>query len=285
MFLLRLLLLFFLSVWTCLTGEETQYISAQCFRNCADHIVDPQTPLDITEIIEGDIIYVEASVLYYFFDIYYPVITRPFILITHSSDLSIPGKYAPFLNDNKIIAWFGQNLDAYKHQKLHPIPIGLNLEQSGKSELIDQAKEQAIGMALERKYLLYVNFSIGTNPNVRRKPFEMFSKQPYAFTPSSREFVDYLQDLSQAKFVLSPPGGGLDCYRTWEALYMGAIPIVKSSSLNPLYKDLPIVVVENWDEITEEFLSAKYQEIQTQTFDWEKLSPNYWQALIRSIHP
>ena len=44
------------------------------------------------------------------------------------------------------------------------------------------------------------------------------------------------------KFILSPPGAGFDCHRTWEALYLGAIPIVKTSSLDPLYKDLPVVI-------------------------------------------
>jgi hypothetical protein len=30
-------------------------------------------------------------------------------------------------------------------------------------------------------------------------------------------------------FVASPYGGGPDCHRTWEALILGCIPIVKSS--------------------------------------------------------
>ena len=55
--------------------------------------------------------------------------------------------------------------------------------------------------------------------------------------------------LSKYKFILSPPGAGIDCHRTWEALYCGTIPIVISSSINELYEDLPVLTVSSWDVI------------------------------------
>ena len=36
----------------------------------------------------------------------------------------------------------------------------------------------------------------------------------------------YRQLLLRSKYVLSPPGNGPDCHRTWESIYLGAIPIV-----------------------------------------------------------
>ena len=39
-------------------------------------------------------------------------------------------------------------------------------------------------------------------------------------------------------FVICPHGGGLDCHRNWEALCLGCIPIVKTSKIDNLYKDL-----------------------------------------------
>ena len=46
----------------------------------------------------------------------------------------------------------------------------------------------------------------------------------------------YLMTLGSHKFVLSPRGNGLDAHRTWEAMLVGAIPIVRASALNPLYE-------------------------------------------------
>jgi hypothetical protein len=50
-------------------------------------------------------------------------------------------------------------------------------------------------------------------------------------------------------FVLSLRSNGLDCHRTWEALYLGAIVITKASSLDPLFEGLPVVSIGSWEEL------------------------------------
>jgi len=47
-------------------------------------------------------------------------------------------------------------------------------------------------------------------------------------------------------FFLLPPGFGVDCHRPWESMLVGSIPVVPSSSLAPVNKDLPLV----WRAIT-----------------------------------
>src|SRR6185503_11421758 len=42
-------------------------------------------------------------------------------------------------------------------------------------------------------------------------------------------FYDYLHLLATYKFVASPPGSCVEGHRTWDALYIGVVPIVKSS--------------------------------------------------------
>ena len=76
--------------------------------------------------------------------------------------------------------------------------------------------------------------------------------------------VDHTKKLSRNKlwrikgqyaFSVSPWGNGLDCHRTWEDLVLGCIVIVKKSALDPLYKGLPVVIVQDWSEITKENLA------------------------------
>jgi hypothetical protein len=87
-------------------------------------------------------------------------------------------------------------------------------------------------------------------------------------------------------FEVSPRGKGLDCFRTWECLFLGTIPIVKTSPLDALYRQeqFPVVIVESYDEIT----SANLRRWKTQlegcfTPDLiGRLSNDYWVERIRS---
>ena len=76
--------------------------------------------------------------------------------------------------------------------------------------------------------------------------------------------------------MLSPRGTCEDCYRTWESLLLGSIPIIKSSFLDRLFTDLPVLIVKEWEEITEEFLQNQYLEIQSKTYKKEKIFIDYW---------
>ena len=53
------------------------------------------------------------------------------------------------------------------------------------------------------------------------------------------------EEQSQYQFILSPHGAGIDCFRTWEALVLGCIPIVKKSHISELFQDLPVIAVES----------------------------------------
>jgi len=87
-------------------------------------------------------------------------------------------------------------------------------------------------------------------------------------------------EMRKYKFILSPAGAGIDCHRTWEALYIGCIPIVLNSIISDLYQDLPIVVVNDWSILTKQFLEEKYKEIEKNKkenkYNLSKLYLNYW---------
>ena len=86
---------------------------------------------------------------------------------------------------------------------------------------------------------------------------------------------------SMFTFVLSPMGGGYDCHRTWEALCLGCIPIVKSSGLDPLFYDLPVLIVKNWSDVTRELLDRTVKLFHGKIFHLDKLRLDHWTWLIR----
>ena len=61
----------------------------------------------------------------------HPRIKNPYVLITQGGILSLPGKYAHILEDQKIIAWFTKNFDGYKHDKLFALPLCLQCPSLG----------------------------------------------------------------------------------------------------------------------------------------------------------
>lgn len=92
---------------------------------------------------------------------------------------------------------------------------------------------------------------------------------------------EYLQNLANSKYVLSPHGERPDCYRHWESMYVSAIPItLNHPKLNP-FKDLPILFLDSWDELSEELLNERYSEILNKSR--EKLDINYWIELMKVI--
>ena len=67
--------------------------------------------------------------------------------------------------------------------------------------------------------------------------------------------------MISCKYILSPHGNGLDCHRTWESLIFKTIPIVKTSTLDDLYKDLPVIIVNKWNDIDfEKLLTFKTED-------------------------
>ena len=73
----------------------------------------------------------------------------------------------------------------------------------------------------------------------------------------------------------------VDVYRVWEALLVGTIPIVFDSSIREIYDDLPILVIDSFDKLNEEYLNAKYEEIISRTdYKFEKLYMDYWSDII-----
>jgi hypothetical protein len=88
--------------------------------------------------------------------------------------------------------------------------------------------------------------------------------------------------MSLYTFVLSPLGNGLDCIRTYEALCLGCIVIIKKSHLNDnsLYSDLPVLVVDEYSEINKTLLKVTLELYSQKKFNYKKLHMNYWLNLV-----
>ena len=74
----------------------------------------------------------------------------------------------------------------------------------------------------------------------------------------------------------------MDCYRTWEALYLGSIPIILNSPINSIFENLPVLIVDNYEDINLELLKNVYDNMTKQKYDYRRLYKGYWQREINS---
>lgn len=196
-----------------------------------------------------------------------------FVLITHYGDMEA-GLHNKILNHPLLIKWYGQNMCIISDKTL-PIPIGLENNYWERTN-IHTIKQHSSNSKIN---LLYLNFSLHTNPN-RSKIMDILLQK--GFNKNKKlDWDHYIEDLSRHKFCISPKGNGVDCHRTWECLYLGVIPIVEKSPHMSYFHDLPILFVDSYDDISIQYLNQIYKDFKHKSFNMDKLSLSYWNTKIR----
>ncbi len=273
------------------------FISGDDFRSFCKFIFDPPFPAIATTAVnfaqaitfnpqavqDGDTIFVNLFYLEPFFKFFHPRITAKYILVTHNGDDSVTENYRKYLDDQQLAYWFTQN-SQIQHERLINLPIGIPLRclrNNNKIHLQVKDLQHKIKKNLIKSQLLYGNINPITNPEVREPVIKYLSGLSFCQISPTKSFYNYLEDLAHSKFTASPEGKGPDCHRTWEALYMACIPIVKSSVLDPLYENLPVLIINKWEDTTQEFLEKKYHEMINKNYNFNKLYIKYWLDLIK----
>jgi len=204
-----------------------------------------------------------------------------FIIITHNCDINIDNvDNLP----NNVIKWFAQNINCVD-DRLESIPIGL--ENSIWYPHV-QKQKKIYNKVTEPKNimnLVYMNHNINTNVKERIAPFDALNGKKFVTTEirsNGVDFENYINKIYNHKFVVSPEGNGIDCHRTWETLYLNSIPLMKKNINNQYYTDLPICLVDEWEDVTEDFLNKEYERIINSTWNLDKLKMSYWVDKIQN---
>ena len=100
------------------------FISGDSFRNIANHVFDETKSFKGSDVKEKDIVFVNPTVIDFYFHLIHPEINNKYILITHNSDIRI-GKSINKHLDEKIIHWYASNLDIKTDKNISLLPMGL----------------------------------------------------------------------------------------------------------------------------------------------------------------
>lgn len=227
-----------------------------------------------------------------------PTIREHFALITTDGDSSVPSDLSKdtverLLGCPWLVSWHTQNLEGQPHAKLAPIPIGIDLHTprpwSSPRQLIAKlSRTRARRAPLDRLPLrVFCDLNVSLSP----------ARQEAVTALRSCSHVDLLrrrlgqaaiwQRYAQYPFVVSAPGYGLDCHRTWELLYLGCIVITHGTPLDRrLYEGLPVVVVSDWKEVCDRTNLEKwlhqYGPLTDRELIWKRLEPDAYLKPIRA---
>lgn len=169
-----------------------------------------------------------------------------------------------------ITVWYSTNLDV-KHPRMRWLPYGLNDDGHGADILPNYAGR-------EKTKLTYANFSPHTVERLGLRHWCSLTPWITYRHEQNLPVEKYLEELAEHKFVLCPEGNGLDCYRTYETLYLGGIPIMQESTFSRFLfeANLPVVLVKDFRYLTKEVLEEVYSQMMRVPFNYEVLTKSYW---------
>ena len=259
--------------------SSAPFITGDGFRNIAQHVYDnSDTIVDPGIIRNGDIVFVGDSRIQSFIEKIHPHIQAKYVLITHNGDASVTSEELARVR-GKIIRWYGINM-LVSDPKVVPIPIGIENKHYYVCG-IPSVFKKVIQAVVPKKDAIFYAFTVKNNPQERQPALDEIQKHPLGETLQQwRGFRAYLKHLNHFKFVISPPGSSIEGIRTWDSMYIGSVPIVKSSIPIDYFKTLglPLLVIHDWSElknITKENISIIYASLK-ESGNREPLYIEYW---------
>ncbi|MDC3277549.1 hypothetical protein OAU92_03165 [Acidimicrobiia bacterium] len=196
-------------------------------------------------------------------------------LITNQTDFAVTSR----VYDSKpgcINIWYSINVDS-KSLNLIPIPLGLSNDYSPKNLLANDLKNIKFDANSKKSIFFYVNFSKNTNRKEREKLYDKFRDRDWAYLQENNlTKKNYYSELSSSEFCLSPFGNGIDTHRIWESLYLNVIPVTKYHHTFSSVQNLPILFVNDYNEITLDLLETFKKNYIRDDYNFKLLENYYW---------
>jgi hypothetical protein len=292
--------------------EQLNYFvsSRGLLRTCSNHNLKPKSSSDEidknilkqSEILRS--IYVCTDALDNFSNNFIKNVDREFILLTGDSDTRVDMSLinsrtiSNLIQSPYLLHWYAQNLE-WEDEKISQLPIGLDYhtmweipglwglkQQSSLSQ--ERTLIEVLAQSLkteDRAFQAYCNWHFALNRGDREICINSIQKELCYFEPNKVPRLTTWQRQANCIFVISPEGAGIDCHRSWEAILLGCIPIVKKSKFSKIFDDLPVIQINNWNECNFDNLNNIYIQIKNKKFNFTKLFLNYWRNLIQGLKP
>lgn len=182
------------------------------------------------------------------------------------------------------IRWYTANLNV-NHPRIGFLPFGIIAESDcSESERSEKPTERLARFAQKyrarpKKNALYVNFQPHTLERLQLRDY--YKGRPWVTYRENVPIEQFLEEVAEHEFVLCPPGNGMDCYRTLEAIYLGSIPILPVCYLADHYRKLNVPIVSTGlFGITEALLKSLSTSARIRIPNYDKVTKSYWKEFF-----
>jgi len=238
---------------------------------------------------------------------------KPYVIVSCMDDATFPEDVVTpvtFSSSPLLRHWFATNCRArppWEGMSVSPIPYGidywtLTTRTMWANTPMSSAHTQDRHLSRLRETIvhfskrgqgatprIYINFQFNMDGNGNSERLLAYHTIPRDLASIQEIPINRYETwgaYTQHVFVASPRGNGMDTIRTWEALMLGCIVIVRKIPgeciLEELYHELPVVMIDQWSEITRDFLDQILSEYEKRTFRYDKLETSYWIDRIES---
>jgi hypothetical protein len=258
--------------WLVPSSLNTDFISGYTYNKLCKWSLCPryEQKFDVNNLSENDFVFLNLDHFESFVN--YLNLTKPekkFILVTQNSDRDFSGQMF-----NSIKEYTSKILSVnctVSNEMIVKIPLGFN-DQS--TEVLDTKDFTFV----EKRNLIYMNFKLHHHSD-RRVCYDYFKQFDWVDIESGIIPINYFYDkLNTFKYCISPRGTGIDTHRVYESLLFGVIPIIKKSELNDLYSKFPVIIVDNWSDVTYDFLINNYNENLSKYFKWKENNKDWYRS-------
>lgn len=150
---------------------------------------------------------------------------------------------------SKVGQVFSNNLVG-KSDRCFPVPLGIERQAYRSAGRVRNFQKKYEIKISDRTIPFLIAWNDATNAKrpIYRAEFQNHSDSLVINQRVAASTIHKL--MRKTMFVPSPAGNGIDCHRTWEALYLGAVPVVLRSEYFG-ESNWPVLVVDSWSELLE----------------------------------
>ena len=169
------------------------------------------------------------------------------------------------------------------NDKVIPAPYGVQRRMNQSDDRIEKLIDSMEYVPSNPRGLLYVSHNESSNAK-RLGIKSLFYDKDWAEVNEQRvPYNVFLYNLSGSKFMICPVGNAIDCHRNWEVIYMRRVPVMtRDPYLEELYKDYPVLFVDDYSQVTKELLIENDDLFQrAQTMDLSGLTlPTFFDRIV-----
>lgn len=185
------------------------------------------------------------------------------------------------------------NNNNFSHPLVHCMPIGIrdcgSIAKTMHNNFYHSYLFNESLKNISKKYLCLIGgIAIDNHPD-RLISYNFLKDKSFVYDVSKNNFdynmtsyygkipvYKYYEYINQSNYVIAPYGGGVDTHRFFEIIYLKSIPIVKktNSPFDKLYHIFPCLVINEWNDITEELLNSNLSILKLKINDFFQKYPN-----------